>query len=84
MIHIDSTMSDCGYTKILADKVIPSVRKLGGGGIFQHDNNSNHSAKIRKELLKMKMKAMKPLGYSEEKARVTQPLQQRRAERKRL
>ena len=27
----------CGYTKILADKMTPSLQKLGSRGIFQHD-----------------------------------------------
>ena len=54
MTFIDGTMNACGYTKILADKMTPSLQKLGRRGIFQHDNNPKHTAKIMQEFLKKK------------------------------
>ena len=38
-----------GYTRILADKMTPTLQKLGRRGIFQHDNDSKHTAKIMRE-----------------------------------
>ena len=43
MTCLDGTMNTCGYTKILAAKMTPSLWKLG---IFQHDNDPKHTAKI--------------------------------------
>src|SRR4029434_7007683 len=34
----DGTMNVCGYPKILAEKMFPSLQKLGIRGIFQHEN----------------------------------------------
>lgn len=45
MTFIDGTMYPCKYTKILADKMIPSPQKLGRRGIFLHDNDPKHIAK---------------------------------------
>ncbi|MCI4393262.1 hypothetical protein PGIGA_G00155500, partial [Pangasianodon gigas] len=47
-------MNACGYTKILADKMTPGLQKLGRRGIFQHDNDPNHTAKIMQEFRKKK------------------------------
>ena len=43
---IDDAMNACGNTKILTDKMTPSLQKLGRRGIFQHDNDPKHTAKI--------------------------------------
>ena len=43
---IDGIMNACGYTKILADKMTPSLQKLGSRGIFQHGNDLKHTARI--------------------------------------
>ena len=51
MTVIDGTMNACGYTK---NKMTPSLQKLGRRGIFQHDNNPTHTAKIMQEFLKEK------------------------------
>lgn len=51
MTFIGGTMNASGYTKILTDKMTPRLQKLGGGGIFQHDNEPKHLAKITQEFL---------------------------------
>ena len=45
MTFIDGTMNACGYIKLLADKMTPSLKKPGRRGIFQH-NDPKHTAKI--------------------------------------
>ncbi|KAI4904987.1 hypothetical protein NFI96_002412 [Prochilodus magdalenae] len=44
------------YRKILIDNLLPSARtlKMGGGWVFQHDNDPKHTAKATKEWLKKK------------------------------
>ena len=54
MTFIDGTMNACGYTQILADKMTPNLQKLGRRGIFQHDDNPEHTAKTTQEFLKQK------------------------------
>lgn len=49
---IDGTMNSCGYTKIMSDKLNPSLQNLGRRGIFQHNNDPKHTAKITQEFLK--------------------------------
>lgn len=39
MALIDGAMNACGYSKILADMMTPSLQKTGRKGIFQHDND---------------------------------------------
>ena len=72
MTFIDGTINASGSTKILADKMTPSLQKLGRRGIFQHDNVPNYTTKIKQEFLKKKkVKGMtwvstlsdQPLGY---------------------
>ena len=50
--HSLVTMNACGYTKILTDKMTPSLQKLGRRGIFQHDNEPKHTARIMRECAK--------------------------------
>ena len=47
-------MNACGYTKILADKMTPSLKKLGRRVIFQYNNDPKYTAKIRQKFLKKK------------------------------
>ena len=54
MTFIDDTMNICRYTKILADKMTPSLQKFGRRGVFQHNNDPKHTAKITQEFLKKK------------------------------
>uniref|UniRef100_A0A8C9UY38 Uncharacterized protein n=1 Tax=Scleropages formosus TaxID=113540 RepID=A0A8C9UY38_SCLFO len=54
MTFIDGTMNACGYTRILADKLTPSLQDLGRRGIFQHDNYPKHTAKTTQALLNKK------------------------------
>lgn len=42
------TIKVCGYITILADKITPSVQRLGRGGIFQHDNNPKLLPELQK------------------------------------
>ena len=56
MTFIDGTMNASGSTKILADKMTPSLQKLGRRGIFQHDNDPKHNARIVQEFLKKEKK----------------------------
>lgn len=55
-------MNACGYTEILADKMIPSLQNLGRRGTFQGNNNPKHTAKITGELLKKKKSEMYDLN----------------------
>ena len=58
MTFIDGAMNACGCTKVLADKMT-SLQKLGIRGIFQHDNDPKHTAKITQEfLMKKKVQTM--------------------------
>ncbi|KAI4874848.1 hypothetical protein NFI96_010395 [Prochilodus magdalenae] len=54
--HISGRMDGAMYHKILTDNLLPSARtlKMGGGLVFQHDNDPKHTAKATKELLKKK------------------------------
>ena len=49
-------MNGAMYREILGDILLPSVRalKMGRGWVFQHDNDSKHTAKATKEWLKKK------------------------------
>ena len=42
------------YCNILTKKMIPSLKALGRGAIFQHDNDPKHSAKATSAFLKKK------------------------------
>lgn len=46
MALIDGAMNACGYSKILADMMTPSLQKTGRKGIFQHDNDPKKTANI--------------------------------------
>ena len=52
--RIEGRMNGAMYRKILGDNLLPSVRalKMGCGWVFQHDNDSKHTAKSTKEWLK--------------------------------
>ncbi|KAI4872697.1 hypothetical protein NFI96_008434, partial [Prochilodus magdalenae] len=57
LLHrIDGRMDGAMYCKILSDNLLPSVRtlKMGGGWVFQHDNDPKHTAKATKEWLRKK------------------------------
>ena len=54
MTFIDGTMNACGYIKIMANTMTLSLQKLGRRGIFQHDDNPEHTAKTTQEFLKQK------------------------------
>lgn len=45
MTFIDVTMNAHVYIKILADKMIPCLQRLGSRGIFQHGNDPKHTNK---------------------------------------
>ncbi len=49
-------MDGAMYHEILANNLLPSVRvlKVGRGWVFQHDNDSKHTARATKELLRKK------------------------------
>ena len=42
------------YCNILAKKMIPSLKVLGRGAVFHHDNDPKHSAKATSAFLKKK------------------------------
>ena len=53
--HMNSNM----YCDILQQSMIPSLRKLGRGAVFQHDNDPKHTSKMTTALLKkLKVKVM--------------------------
>ena len=54
--RIEGRMNGAMYWEILADNLLLSVRalKMGRGWVFQHDNDSKHTAKATKEWLKKK------------------------------
>uniref|UniRef100_A0A803KB68 Tc1-like transposase DDE domain-containing protein n=1 Tax=Xenopus tropicalis TaxID=8364 RepID=A0A803KB68_XENTR len=56
LIRINGKMDGAMYREILNDNLLPSARKLkmGGGWVFQHDNDPKHTAKATKEWLKKK------------------------------
>ena len=56
MTFIDGTMNASLYTQILNEKMTSSLKKVGRKGIFQHDNDPKHTAKITLEFLKKKKK----------------------------
>ena len=49
-------MDGAMYRKILANNPLPPVRalKMGHGWVFQHDNDSKHTARATKEWLHKK------------------------------
>ncbi|KAF7668387.1 hypothetical protein LDENG_00017740 [Lucifuga dentata] len=51
---IDGIMNANSYCQILEEKMLPSVRRLGRGLRFQHDNDLKHSAKKISNILKRK------------------------------
>ncbi|KAI4876250.1 hypothetical protein NFI96_009865 [Prochilodus magdalenae] len=57
LLHrIKGRMDGAMYHKILSNNLLPSARtsNMGGGWVFQHDNDPKHSAKATKEWLKKK------------------------------
>ncbi len=54
--RIEGRMDGAMYRKILANKLLPSVRalKMGRGWVFQHDNDPKHTARATKEWLRKK------------------------------
>ena len=52
--RIEGRMNGAMYPEIWGDNLLPSVRalKMGGGWVFQHDNDPKHTAKATKEWLK--------------------------------
>ena len=54
--RIKGRMNGAMYQEILGDNLLLSVRalKMGGGWVFQHDNDPKHTAKATKEWLKKK------------------------------
>ena len=62
-IHfIDSIMNAGVYCNILKEKMIPSLKHLGRGAIFQQDNDPKHSAKVTSVFLKRKVKVFNSLA----------------------
>ena len=51
---IDGIMNAQMYCNILAKKMIPSLKALGRGAVFQHDNDPKHSVKATSAFLKKK------------------------------
>ena len=51
---IDGIMDAAMYVKILESKMLPSLKKLGRQGTFQHDNDPKHAAKKTEEFLRKK------------------------------
>ena len=51
---IEGIMNAQMYCNILAKKMIPSLKVLGRGAVFQHDNDPKHSAKATSAFLKKK------------------------------
>ena len=51
---IDGIINADMYCKILNAKMISSLKHLGRGAIFQHDNDPKHSAKMTSAFLKKK------------------------------
>ena len=51
---LEGIMNGQMYCNILAKKMIPSLKALGRGAVFQHDNDSKHSARATSAFLKKK------------------------------
>ena len=54
MTFRDGTMNVCGFTKILADKMTPSLQNLGRQEYSSMITKPKHTAKITQEFLKKK------------------------------
>ncbi len=54
--HIEGRMNGAMYCEILANNLLPSLRalKMGRGWVFQHDNDTKHTARATKEWLRKK------------------------------
>ena len=52
--YIDGIMNADMYRKILNAKMIPSLKRLGRGAIFQHDTDPKDSAKMTSAFSKKK------------------------------
>ena len=56
---IEKTMDSALYCDILKENMMPSLKKLGGRAVFQHDNDPKHTSKMTKAFLqKQKVKVM--------------------------
>ena len=55
---IDGIMNADVYCNVLKDKMIPSLKHLGRGTIFQQDNDPKHCAKVTSAFLKRKVKVL--------------------------
>lgn len=51
---IDGIMNSEQYCAILGEKMLPSLKRLGRGACFQHDNDPKHASKKTSEFLKKK------------------------------
>ena len=51
---IENIMNADMYCEILNTKMMPSLKRLGRGKIFQHDNDPKHSARVTSAFLKKK------------------------------
>ncbi len=58
---IEGNMDSNMYCDILKQKMMPSLQKLGQTGVFQHNNDPKHTAKITTALL---LKVMEWLSMS--------------------
>jgi len=56
LIRVEGRMNRAMYREILSKNLLPSVRslKMKPGWIFQHDNDSKHTARAMKEWLRKK------------------------------
>ena len=51
---IDGIMTADTYCKILDEHMLPTLKSLGRGALFQHDNDPKHSARLTSAFLKKK------------------------------
>ena len=51
---IDRIMTADTYCKILDEHMLPTLKSLGRGALFQHDNDPKHSARLTSAFLKKK------------------------------
>ena len=59
LYFIEGNMNSNMYCEILKQSMIPSLQKLGGRAVFQHDNDPKHTSKTTIALLKrLRVKVM--------------------------